>query len=204
MKLEAGKEGVKYTGFLPQDEEGDIIVDEGDRDACHQSDQVWRKDGRYSSVMVAIKDDSVIPFHIYLSPEPTKEEHPRNSPNKEDGLRKMRYVMTFLQSSAYLWEGRNPGVITYPVEITDCWPAQIEKLFEYIFTCGSSQCHIPSRRCRHQLPSHFSKRSSRQVFDHHRFWDHPPLCLKAVFHSIPDSSPQHTGCTAQNLPFLSW
>ena len=40
MKLEAGKEGVKYTGFLPQDEEGDIIGDEGDRDACHQSDQV--------------------------------------------------------------------------------------------------------------------------------------------------------------------
>ena len=64
MKLEAYSKVKKRhqatTVLLPQDEEGDVFRDKGDRNAWYQSNQVRRKDGRYSAVVVAIKDKTMI------------------------------------------------------------------------------------------------------------------------------------------------
>ena len=95
-----GKEG-DNSGMLPQDAEGDVFRDKGDGDARDQSHQVGRKDGRYSAVVVAVLDKLLNSlFKFLLSPEPTKEEHPRNGPNKEDGLMKEDIYVDL--SSAYL------------------------------------------------------------------------------------------------------
>ena len=64
MKLEAYRKVKKgyqaTTVLLPQDEEGDVFSDKGDRHAWYQSNQVWRKDCRYSALVVAIKEKTMI------------------------------------------------------------------------------------------------------------------------------------------------
>ena len=100
--MQQGEKWTKTDEMLPQDDEGDVFPDKGNSDSGDQSDQVGGKDGRYSAVVVAVLDkllNSLLKF--LLSPEPTKEEHPRNGPNKEDGLRKK--ISSYVAfSSSYL------------------------------------------------------------------------------------------------------
>ena len=99
--MQQGEKGTKTDEMLPQDDEGDVFPDKGNSDSGDQSDQVGGKDGRYSAVVVAVLDKLLNSLSKFLLlPEPTKEEHSRYGPNKEDGLRK-RYLhmLLFLHST---------------------------------------------------------------------------------------------------------
>ena len=82
------KEFEIFWSFKPEDKEWDALSDKGRSNTGDQSDQVGDDDGWQSTVVIAEKVKSYFPSHWLDEdpPEPSEEEHARNSPQEEDRL----------------------------------------------------------------------------------------------------------------------